>query len=95
MEDRKVKMTINIAGETIPLTVSFDQQDLVRETEKNVGELYDNWSKRFAGKSTQHLLAMIAYQYASYYLGIRRIQGEAREKLNEISQGIDDMLADK
>ena len=42
-KEDNVQMTINIAGQRIPLTVAFDQQGLVRETERNVGDLYEKW----------------------------------------------------
>lgn len=70
-------MRIKIAGLAIPLTVAFKDQDHVRETEKKIGELFDNWRRMFPSKSSEELLAMMTYQYASYYLALTR----SREKL--------------
>lgn len=87
-----VKMEINIAGERIFLTVPFSQQDAVRETEKNVESLYSAWRKDFPRKSDKELLAMIAYQYASYYDHlINRIE-QAKEMAKEADRKLSELL---
>lgn len=79
-KEDNVQITINIAGQRIPLTVGFDQQNLVRETERSVDDLYEKWRVKFPRKSMQELLTMIAYQYASFYLSLsRRLDDAARE----------------
>lgn len=79
-KEDNIQITINIAGQRIPLTVGFDQQNLVRETERSVDDLYEKWRVKFPRKSMQELLAMIAYQYASFYLSLsRRIDDASRE----------------
>ena len=94
MGDRdKVKMKINIAGEQLLLTVPFSDQDKTRETEKNINSLYDTWSKRFADKSATELLAMIAFQYASYYDALKRTYMEADAKAEKIEARLE-ALAD-
>ena len=94
MGDRdKVKMKINIAGEQLLLTVPFSDQDKTRETEKNINSLYDTWSKRFADKSSTELLAMIAFQYASYYDALKRTYMEADTKAEKIEARLE-ALAD-
>lgn len=60
-------MEIVIAGEHLKLSVPFSDQDMVRDTEKEIGELYDSWRRRFPAKSVDELLAMMVYQYASRY----------------------------
>lgn len=66
-ERDNVKMEISIAGEQIMLTVPFSMQDNVRKTEGDVNSLYNDWRIRFPRKNPKELLAMIAYQYASFY----------------------------
>lgn len=87
-EKGKIPMYINIAGERIELNADSDRQDEIREAELSVGRLYDQWRKRFPGKSTQQLLAMIAYQYASFYLSLN---AERRRSLG-IASAIDARL---
>ena len=91
-KEDNVQMTINIAGQRIPLTVAFDQQGLVRETERNVGDLYEKWRVKFPRKSMQELLAMIAYQYASFYLSLCRRYDDSAHEAAKIDKALDLML---
>lgn len=91
----KIRMQIEIAGQRIGITVGFDEQDAVREAESSVVELYNDWKKKFPNKSVTELLAMIAYQYASYYLTLRHRQSDMITRLSELEIGLDDALKDK
>lgn len=88
----KVKMRIKIAGMSIPLTVDFSEQDHVRETERRVAELFDNWRRMFPSKSEQELLAMMTYQYASYYLALSKNREEIADRLSEFEKAVDDII---
>lgn len=85
-------MYINIAGERIELNADFDRQDEIREAERNVGRLYDQWRKKFPGKSVTQLLAMIAYQYASFYLSLASERRDAQEEASRIEAMLDRVL---
>lgn len=61
-------MTINIGGEHLQLSVPFNRQDIVRDAEKSAAKLYDSWRKKWPSRSDKEILAMIAYQFASYYI---------------------------
>ncbi|MDE6143664.1 MAG: cell division protein ZapA [Muribaculaceae bacterium] len=63
----KVKMTIKIGGEHLQLSVAFNRQDAVRDAEKAAASLYDTWRSRWPSRSDKEILAMVAYQFASYY----------------------------
>ncbi|MCM1319342.1 MAG: cell division protein ZapA [Muribaculaceae bacterium] len=85
-------MRIKIAGMSIPLTVGFDEQDHVRETERRVAELFDNWRRMFPAKSEQELLAMMTYQYASYYLALSKSREQIAEQLAEFDKQVNDIV---
>jgi len=85
----KIKMRIKIAGLGIPLTVAFKDQDHVRETEAKIAELFDNWRRMFPSKSTEELLAMMTYQYASYYLALSRSRDKIAEELLDFEKVLD------
>lgn len=90
MEDReKVKMYINIAGERIRLTVDYDEQDAVREAESQVVRLFDEWRQMFPKKTVPELLAMIAYQFAMYYMALRHRQDDMLAQLKDFEKNID------
>lgn len=91
-DSEKVNIQINIAGENLPLSVAADQQDLVRETEKNINGLYDDWRRRYPRRTPTQLLAMMAYQYASYYLALTRRDHRAAAELRQLEQEIDSLL---
>lgn len=82
-------MRVKIAGLSIPLTVAFKDQDHVRETETRIAELFDNWRRMFPAKSTEELLAMMTYQYASYYLALTRSRDKIAEQLLDFEKVLD------
>lgn len=88
----KVKMRIKIAGMSIPLNVGFNEQDHVRKTENMVAELFDNWRRMFPTKSEQELLAMMTYQYASYYLALTDSREKIEEDLLKFEKDVDDII---
>ena len=88
----KIKMRIKIAGMSIPLNVAFSEQDHVRETERRVAELFDNWRRMFPSKSEQERLAMMTYQYASYYLALSANREEISDTLLDFERKVDDII---
>lgn len=86
-------MRVNIAGENISLAVPFDEQDFVRDTERRIAELFDSWRERFPSKSVRELLAMMTYQYASYYEALNLRQTDTLRSLAECNARLDDILA--
>jgi len=88
----KVKMEINIAGERIFLTVPVSQQELVRKTERSVAQLYTKWRRDFPDKTTGELLAMMAYQYASYYDQLLNRLDDAKISADDLARRLDTLL---
>lgn len=86
-------MQVTIAEVPITLTVPFNDQDNVRETEKAISDLYNNWRLRFPNKSQEALLAMIAYQYASYYQALSAnnaaLGARIRQTLATVEEALD------
>lgn len=85
-------MRIKIAGMSLSLTVGFDEQDHVRETEKRVAELFDNWRRMFPAKSDTELLAMMTYQYASYYLALSNDREQIAGQLLDFEKQVKDLI---
>lgn len=92
-DKEKVKMHINIAGERIRLTVGYDEQDAVREAEKQVVQLFDEWRQMFPKKSNTELLAMIAYQFAMYYMAMLHQKDDAISALSDFERNIDQVIS--
>ncbi|MBD5217367.1 MAG: cell division protein ZapA [Bacteroidales bacterium] len=91
----KIKMQVSIAGVPVSLNVPFDEQDAVRETEQGIADLYNNWRIRFPNKSLETLLAMIAYQYASYYHSIMASNAALSQTIRDSIDVIDSTLEQK
>lgn len=87
----KVKIEISIGTTIVPLSVELDNVRNVRDLEKELNNLFDMWRKDFPAKSEKELLAMIAYQYASYYSQLTERYKDAyaeAEKCDELLSSI-------
>lgn len=92
MDKGKVKMRVKIGSFSVPLNVEFDEQDHVREAERLVASLYDNWRRMFANKSEPELLAMMTYQYASHYLKLQEDREKIGAELLDFEKEVDDII---
>lgn len=85
-----IEMTINLGGELIKLEVKFDDQNKVRDTEREVNLYIDNLRKSWQDFSDRKLIAMAAYRFAYLYHQLTLVQEQANElallKCREIDQ---------
>lgn len=44
-DTKKIRMQLEIGGQLVTVTVDFDQQETVRETERSIAELFQAWRK--------------------------------------------------
>lgn len=86
----KVKMTINIGGEHLSLSVDFNRQSAVRKAEKAAANLFSSWRQKWPALSDKEILAMVAYQFASYYQELL----DRYETASEIAADTDARLAE-
>ena len=88
-----VKMTINIGGEHIRLTVAFNSQDLVREAEKAATQLFDEWRRKWPSRSDKEVMAMVAYQFAYFYRKLLIMHADAADIAQTCNHRLSDLLA--
>lgn len=88
-----IKMTINIGGEHLKLTVPFSRQDAVRDAEKAVSQLFEAWRAKWPSRSDKEILAMVAYQFASFYQELLARQEAAAAIVGECSELLDSLKA--
>ena len=69
--------------------MDYDEQDAVREAESQVVRLFDEWRQMFPKKTVPELLAMIAYQFAMYYMALRHRQDDMLAQLKDFEKNID------
>ncbi len=86
------KIEINIAGETLLLSVPYSKQESVRNCEHEIQVLYSDWKFRFPRKSPSELLAMIAYQYASFYLELKARMDKLTKSMEATSSRLSFLL---
>jgi len=91
-DQEKINMEINIGGESIKLTVPFQNQELTRSVEEEINSLYDTWRRSFPKRSEKGLLAMMVYQYASYYKELALKHQEAINKAEECLGKLNDIM---
>lgn len=85
-DSEKIKILLNIGDQRIYLTVPFARQEFARDVEADVDALYRKWRREFPAKTDREILAMIAYQYASYY-------GELKERYETAAQKAQNCLS--
>lgn len=88
-----VLMTINLGGELIELDVKFDEQNEVRDAEREVKLFIDRMKKQMHENSDRKLLAMAAFQFAKWYLQLIKIQNDAIEIADLKCHEIEDITA--
>ena len=82
-------MEINIGGSPIKVSVPFSKQEQTRHVEEELNSLLESWKRSFPKRSERELLAMMLYQYASYYRELtdkyREAAAEAEKCLNRLN----------
>ena len=72
-----VTMFLNIGDQQLTVTVPAARQEFVRNVESGITDLYNKWRRQFPGKPDREILAMVAYQYASFYATLSERYEEA------------------
>lgn len=91
-ETDDIDIDINIAGQPLELTVPFNTQEKVRAVEAHIASLYKKWRGLYPRKSRQELMAMLAYQYASYYFSMKEREEDALAKAVKLVESTDKIL---
>lgn len=88
----KVAMTINIGGELINLDVKFDDQNSVRDAERDVKLYIEKMKKAWPDNSDRNIIAMAAFQFAQWYHQLMKTQADANDlvsnKINQIDKAL-------
>ena len=95
MNEEKVKIKLNIAGESFLLSVPYSQQEDTRQTEEEVNMLFDTWRSRFPEKDDREILAMIAFRYADHYAALRRERLETQKEISDLTAQLQTLVGEK
>lgn len=63
--DNSLKIKVNIANRTYPLTIKRDEEEAIRLAVKQINEAVKRFEERYAVQDKQDVLAMCALQIAT------------------------------
>ena len=89
--EQKIELEINIGDQPLSLMVTPERRKKVQELETELNNLYKTWRLRFPRKTETELIAMIAYQYASYYQELTERYREAQKIAAQIEADLPDV----
>lgn len=81
--DQTHNITIRLGNRyTLPLkAVSQQEEEIVRQAERGVNDLWRTWCQRFPGKTPEEVMALVAYRFAEMYF----------TNINDINKGMADI----
>ncbi len=65
MQDKKIKVKINIAGRLYPLTIDPIEEEAVRRAGKNLNDMIKQFEKNYEIRDKQDVLSMCALMLSS------------------------------
>ena len=92
----KIKIHLQMAGRTYPLTIRRDEEEMVREAARQVNVRLNAYRDYYPEAGSEQLLGMVAYQFALENLRIKDRQDTApyTEKLKELTDVLEACFKD-
>ena len=90
----KIKIKINIANRTYPLSVEEHQEETVRKSAKKINDAINNYEEKYAVQDKQDSLAMYALQITSQSQDLTNRKEEDMRKINIELNEINNMISD-
>ena len=91
-----LNIKVDIGGRPYSLTISREEEELVRKAAEDVNRTITKYSKAFEYKDMQDLYAMVTLQYASGLMQIEREKSfkdkEMKDKLIEVDELLSEQL---
>lgn len=94
-ETDEIDLKIKIASQQVTLHQALKNQDFVRDVESRIEELWQTWRIRFPNLTEARLLAMMVYQYASFYFQMRQRYESAEESAQRAVAALNSALAEE
>lgn len=83
----KVKVRINVAGREYPMSVTPNEEEVLREAGKKINHIIKDFEERYSVKDKQDCLAMCALQYVAKTIRLERSAEELeKEQCKEIDR---------
>ncbi|MDR0893447.1 MAG: cell division protein ZapA [Mediterranea sp.] len=93
----KIKINLHMADVNYPLTISREDEELVREAAKQVNIKVNAYRKRYPELEKDKLITMVAYQFSVEKLQLMQRNDTApyAEKVQELTELLDEYLNEK
>ncbi|TWV14305.1 cell division protein ZapA [Bacteroidaceae bacterium HV4-6-C5C] len=88
----KIKINLQMAGSTYPLTIRFEEEQMVREAAKQVDMRLNAYREHYKNVAPEKIIAMVAYQFALENLQMkdRNDTQPYAGKINELTEMLED-----
>lgn len=86
--DSTLKIKVNIANRTYPLTIKREEEEDIRAAVKQINEAVKRFEDRYAVKDKQDVLAMCALQIATQN---SRQHGKHKQQLTQYNEFINEL----
>ena len=70
----KIKINLQMAGASYPLTINREDEEMVREAAKQVDIRLNAYREHYQNVSLERIIAMVAYQFALENLKMENLQ---------------------
>lgn len=87
----KIKINLNMAGLSYPITINRDDEEIVRAAAKQVNIRINAYKERYRNIANEQILVMVAYQFALESLEEKQRNDTApyTEKIKELTEELE------
>ena len=88
----KIKINLQMAGSTYPLTITREEEEMVREAAKQVNIRLNAYREYYKNLEPEKIIAMVAYQFSLEKLQLmqRNDTTPYTEKVKELTELLED-----
>lgn len=92
MKDKQ-NITITLADlKPIAMAVDPADEEAVRHAAYQVNKLWSTWRDRYSDKTSEEVLALVAFQFARHYVGAAMAGNRFEKEAADIEQALDGVL---
>ena len=89
----KLNITIRIADlAPIPLAIDMKDEEVIRNAEYNVNQLWSAWCQKFKDKTSNEVLGMVAFQFAKLYQTLASRENATNDILEKFEENLNEYL---
>lgn len=92
--DQTHNITIRLGNRyTLPLkAVTPQEEEIMRQAERGVNDLWRTWCQRFPGKTPDEVMAIVAYRFAEMYYNTTNDINKGVADIDNAEQLLDNIL---